>query len=137
MEAQNLMVQQKRIVGDLLYKEEVFLIIGAALEVHNSLGSGFLEPVYQEAFEIELATRKIPFQSQCEVAIRYKEFQLHKNYRADLVAYEKIIVELKASDHLSSIDESQIINYLKATKYRLGLLINFGATKLEWKRLVY
>ena len=137
METQNLITQQKRVIGDLLYKEEVYSINGAALEVHNNLGNGFLEPVYQEAFEIELATRQVPFLSQCEISIHYKEYQLQKKYRADLVAFERIIIELKAAENLTSIDESQIINYLKATRYRLGLLINFGASKLEWKRLIY
>lgn len=136
MSSQIQLKQNERFVNELLYKEEVYSIIGAAIEVHKNLGSGFLEPVYQEAFEIELKSREIFFQSQCEIAIHYKDFILQKNYRADLVAFEKIIVELKATDHITPVDESQIINYLKATKFRLGLLINFGSVKMEWKRLV-
>lgn len=129
-------VLEKRFVEDLLYKEEVFNIIGTALEVHKTLGSGFLEPVYQEAFEIELLSRKIPFQSQSEIAIKYKERLLQKTYRADLVIYNKIIVEIKANDILTAIDDAQIINYLKSTGLKLGLLINFGSSKLEWKRMI-
>jgi len=137
MELQKQVLKQKQIIDDLLFKEEVFSIIGAAFEVHNNLGNGFLEPVYQEAFEIELSARQNPFESQSEISILYKEQLLQKKYRADLIAFDKILIELKATDHLIPVDESQIINYLKSTKYRLGALINFGSSKLEWKRLIY
>ena len=123
---------------ELLFKDEVYSLIGAAMEVYNELGAGFLEPVYQEAFEIELVTRNIPIVLQKELKIRYKEHLLKKTYVADLVAYGKIVIEIKALERLSSREESQLINYLKATDMRLGLLINFGAkNSLEWKRMVY
>jgi GxxExxY protein len=122
---------------ELLLKDEVYAIIGAAIEVHRELGEGFLEPVYQEALEIELAGRGIPFEAQKTLAICYKGRKLRKEYIADLVCFGQIIVELKALDRLSTNEESQILNYLKATGLRVGLLINFGSTgQLEWKRRV-
>jgi len=112
-------------------------VIGAAIEVHRELGPGFLEPVYQEAMQIELASRGIPFEGQKRLPIVYKGHPLQREYVADLVCFGNIIVELKALDQISSRDEAQLINYLKATGLRVGLLINFGsANKLEWKRLV-
>jgi GxxExxY protein len=122
---------------ELLYKEEVFAIVGAAIEAHRELGSGFLEAVYQEALEIELESRKIPFKARKELAISYKDRQLKKAYEADLVCFEKIIVELKVLDKLSGKEEAQVLNYLKASGLRVGLLMNFGAHgKLEWQRYV-
>jgi GxxExxY protein len=124
-------------VPELLYKDEVYAIVGAAMEVYNTLGPGFLEAVYQEAFEIELTERDIPFESQQELLILYKGRQLRKTYLADIVAFGKIIVELKALDCLTSREEAQLLNYLKATGLELGVLINFGAAgKLEWKRMI-
>lgn len=123
---------------ELLYKDEVFAIVGAAIEVHRHLGSGFLEPVYQEAFELELAANKIPFKPQQTLQIYYKGILLKKEYVADFVCYGKIIVEIKALDKLTSREESQLLNYLKATGMRLGLLINFGSIgRLEWKRMIF
>jgi GxxExxY protein len=122
---------------ELLYKEEVFNIIGAAIEVHRELGPGFLEGVYQEALEVELRTRNIPFESQKHIHISYKGGQLQKEYVADFVVYDKIIVELKALEQLSGTEESQILNYLKATGLKVGVLVNFGANgKLEWRRFI-
>lgn len=122
---------------DLLYKEEAFAIVGAAIEVHRTLGAGFLEAVYQEAFQWELAERGIPFESQKELRIWYKDRPLNKTYLVDVLCHAKIVVELKALDRLSSIEEAQVLNYLKASRMRLGLLLNFGSTgKLEWKRMV-
>jgi GxxExxY protein len=123
---------------DLILKAEAFAIIGAAIEVHRVLGSGFLEPVYQEAMEIESTSRILPFVSQKVLRIDYKGCLLKKEYIADLVYYNQIIVELKALDKLTGREESQILNYLKATKMKIGLLINFGSSpKLEWKRFVF
>lgn len=122
---------------ELILKDEVFAIIGAAIEVHRELGPGFLEAVYQEALEIELASRKIPFESRKTLTIAYKGRPLKKEYEADLVCYGQIIVELKALDRLSGKEEAQILNYLKAAGLRVGLLINFGSHgRLEWKRFV-
>lgn len=123
---------------DLLYKEEVYAIIGAAMDVYNNLGPGFLEAVYQEAMEIESTTRKIPALPGQKLLIDYKGKTLKKFYEADLICFEKIIVEIKATDKLTSRDEAQILNYLKATGMKVGVLINFGAHQnLEWKRLVF
>ncbi len=122
---------------ELICKEEVYAIVGAAMEVYNELGPGFLEAVYQEAMEMELAARGIPFESQKELHIYYKGRQLRKTYTADFLVVGKIIVEIKALDRLTSHEEAQLLNYLKATKLQVGVLINFGAArKLEWTRRV-
>jgi len=122
---------------ELVFKDEVYAIMGAAMEVHRELGSGFLESVYQEAMEMELTLCRIPFKAQKNIKIKYKGEPLKKEFIADLTCYEKIIVELKAQDSLSGKEEPQILNYLKATGMKLGLIINFGShPKLEWKRLV-
>ncbi|MGB8984973.1 MAG: GxxExxY protein [Anaerolineales bacterium] len=122
---------------ELILKDEVFAVIGAAIEVHRILGPGFLEAVYQEALEIESTSRVLPYVSQKVLRIDYKGCLLKKEYIADFVYYNQIIVELKALDRLTGREESQILNYLKATKMRVGLLINFGSSpKLEWKRFV-
>lgn len=122
---------------ELLYKKGVYDLIGAAIEVYNVLGPGFLEPVYQEAFEIELRCRGTPFVSHPELHIYFKEHLLKKTYTPDFLAYEKIVLEIKALERLTSHDEAQLLNYLKATRLELGVLINFGAAdKLEWKRMV-
>jgi GxxExxY protein len=123
-------------MAKLIFKDEVFAIIGAAMEVHREKGCGFAEPVYQECMEIELADRKIPSEAQKEMTIFYKGRQLKKTYLADFVAYGKIIVELKALDQLTSREESQVINYLKSAGLQVGVLVNFGAPSLEWKRIV-
>jgi GxxExxY protein len=122
---------------ELIFKEEVFAIVGAAIEVHKELGPGFLEPVYHEAMILELPRQKVPFQSEVELSICYKQQPLEQKYRADFVCFDQIIVELKALQHLSGKEEAQVLNYLKATGLRVGVLINFGSQgKLEWKRLV-
>ena len=124
-------------MAKLLCKDEVYAVVGAAMEVYNELGAGFLEPVYQEALEIELIERGVPFEAQKELQIRYKGRLLKKTYQVDMIVFGKVIVELKALDQLTSREESQVLNYLKATGLEVGLLINFGAEgKLEWKRLV-
>ena len=112
---------------ELLFKEEVFKIVGAAIEVHRELGSGFLEPVYQEALAIELASCLVPFEAQRALQILYKGHRLKKEYVPDFVCYQQ----------LSGTEEAQALNYLKATNVRVALLLNFGGHgKLEWKRLV-
>jgi GxxExxY protein len=110
-------------------------IIGAAMEVHRELGSGFLEAVYQEALERELSEREIPFQSQPAVQIRYKGELLNKAYYPDFICFESVVVELKAMAGLSGTEVAQVINYLKATGMKTGLLLNFGARSLEFRRL--
>ena len=119
-------------------KEEVYTIVGAAIEVHRVLGSGFLEPVYQEAMEIEASVQQLPFKAQPVLNIRYKEHTLKKEYMPGFIFYGQIIVEIKALDRLSGKEKAQILNYLKATNYKVGVLINFwGHPKLEWKRFIF
>lgn len=119
----------------LIYKDEVFAIMGAAFEVHNQMGHGFTEPVYQELLELELSTRGIPFEPQKEIHIHYKGRPIKHTYRADFFVYEKIIIEIKAIEKLTKREDSQLLNYLKATGFKVGLLINFGSSPhLEWKR---
>ncbi len=112
-------------------------IIGSAMEVHRSLGHGFLEAVYHEALGMEFASKQIPFQSEVELPIYYKNETRLTSYRADFVCYDGIVVELKALNKLSGKEESQIINYLKATKLEVGLLLNFGTPSLEYKRFTF
>ena len=108
------------------------------MEVYNTLGPGFLEGVYQEALELELSARQIPFEAQRELSIVYKGQLLKKKYIPDFLALEQVIVEIKALDRLTGREEAQLLNYLKATGLSVGLLINFGsAGKLEWKRMVW
>lgn len=122
---------------DLLYKEEVYAIVGAAMEVYNQLGPGFLEAVYQESLAIEFGERNIPFREQVTVQISYKDKPLQQHYVPDFMVYDKIIVEIKAIRQLGPVEEAQLINYLKATKMALGLLINFGNRgKLAWQRRI-
>jgi len=121
---------------DLLYKEDTHSIIGAALEVHKTLGHGFLEPVYQEALAYEFDFSDIPYVKESPLRIHYKDIILGKSYIADFVCYDKIIVECKAVERLLPEHESQVLNYLNATGYRLGLLINFGSPKIEIKRII-
>jgi GxxExxY protein len=113
-----------------------YAIIGAAMEVHRQLGCGFLEAVYQEALEVELAAHEVPFRRQVTLAVAYKGQQLKCTYCADFVCFDAIIVEIKALAKLSDTEEAQIINYLKATGMELGLLINFGSRSLEYRRFI-
>jgi GxxExxY protein len=128
--------QITQINADYLYKEECYKIIGAAMEVHRQLGAGFLEAVYQEALEYEFIERKIPYKRESELPIFYKGRKMQKKYIADFVCYDKIIVELKALSALTTEHDAQVLNYLKATNMKLGLLINFGKPSLEFKRLI-
>ena len=121
---------------DILFKTESYRIIGACMEVHKVLGAGFLEPVYQEALAYEFYLQNIPFEREKKLTIRYKDIELEKMYSADFVCYDAIIVELKALSGLTSEHEAQVLNYLKATGYKLGILVNFGGKTLEYKRLV-
>ena len=121
---------------ELLEKELSGRIIGAAMEVHQVLGCGFLEAVYQEAIEIELHSRAVPFVRQPEIHIIYKAQTLAKTYQPDLFVDGRVVVELKALDKISGLEEAQLLNYLRATGIRVGLLLNFGAASLQWKRMV-
>jgi GxxExxY protein len=119
---------------ELLLKDEVYQIVGAAMEVSSQLGCGFLEAVYQEVLGIELDARRIPNTPQKGIQISYKGRLLKKEYIADFICHGQIIVEIKAIKAITGIEEAQILNYLKATSLPLGLIVNFGAPQLEWKR---
>lgn len=124
-------------VSELILKDEVYAVVGAAIEVHRELGPGFLEGVYQEAMQIELSARGVPFEAERPISVGYRGRLLSQNYFADLVCFDQIIVELKALNRLSGTEQAQVLNYLKATGFKVGLLINFGSHgKLEWKRFV-
>ncbi|MEI6234838.1 MAG: GxxExxY protein [Planctomycetota bacterium] len=122
-------------MDDILFPKESYAINGAAMDVFNTLGRGFLEAVYQEALAIEFTSRGIPFEPQKELSIRYKTHYLAKKYIADFFVYGKIVVELKAQKCITDIDRAQTINYLKATGCELGIVINFGGEKIEILRL--
>jgi GxxExxY protein len=117
--------------------ERTYKIIGAAMEVHRELGCGFLEAVYQEALGREFETQRIPYSSQPVIEIKYKGKPLEKKYQPDFICYGEIIVEIKAISGLTGIEEAQLINYLKATGLKIGILLNFGSKSLEHKRFVY
>lgn len=122
---------------ELIYSDESYKINGAALKVYSVLGAGFLESVYQEALEIEFKKQGIPFEREKEIKIYYDEEELKQTFKADFVCFDKIIVELKAVSALDDAHRSQVFNYLKATRYKLGLLYNFGHYNgLEMERRV-
>ena len=115
---------------------ETYAVIGAAMEVHKVLGCGFLEAVYQQAMAKELEAREIPFRKEVQFPVSYKGQTLDCYYQADFVCYDSVIIELKAMDTLTGKHDSQLINYLKATGYKRGLLINFGQGSLQYKRRI-
>lgn len=114
-------------MDELLYQAETYQIRGAIYEVYREMGCGFLEAVYQECLERELASREIPFTARTELRLIYKDQPLSQAYFPNLVCFDKIIVELKAVAELSAVHRAQLLNYLKCTGMRLGLLVNFGA----------
>ncbi len=120
----------------MIYKDESYAITGAAIYVHTQLGHGFLEPVYQEALAITLAKNGIPHEREKEIKIYFDNHPLNKTYIADFICYDKIIVELKAVPEITNTHIAQTINYLKATRHTLGLIYNFGAERLQTKRIV-
>ncbi len=122
----------------LIYKKEAYEIIGACFEVYNELGCGFLEEVYHEALAREFSTRNIPHVSQPKLEIHYKGELLTRRYEPDFVCFSKIILEIKAVRSLDEVHQAQVHNYLKATSFSLGLLVNFGATEeLIYHRIVH
>ena len=124
-------------MSELIYKDESYRIIGACFEVYKEKGCGFLEAVYQECLEMELGMQGIPFRAQMPIALAYKGQPLKQRYVADVICYDKILMELKAVSALADEHRAQVINYLHATGHRLGLLVNFGHhPKLEWERIV-
>ncbi len=120
----------------LLYEDETQEIISAFYEVYNNLGGGFLESVYQDALSIEFKSRNIPFEKESKMNIYYKNQLLDRYYFADFKCYDKIIIETKSVSNLVPEHTAQVLNYLKATNIRLGLLVNFGPNKIEFKRIV-
>ncbi len=123
-------------IDDFIFKDEAYSIVGAAFEVHNELRNGFQESVYQEAMAKEFKLKEIPFEKEVLINVYYKGEKLEKYYKADFICYNSIIIELKALSDITNEHEAQLINYLKATKMKLGILINFGKSSLQYKRLI-
>jgi GxxExxY protein len=124
-------------MDEFLYEKETYRIIGACFEVYNEKGCGFLEPVYQECLEIELGLQEIPFDAKKPLTLEYKGHKLKKTYEPDFVCFGKIIVEIKAVSSLTDDHRAQLLNYLNATGFKVGLLVNFGHyPKLEYERMV-
>ncbi|MCL2711026.1 MAG: GxxExxY protein [Planctomycetaceae bacterium] len=117
-------------MSKLIYDEESYQIRGACMEVYKEMGIGYLEAVYQECLEREFSARGIPFQSQQELVLHYKGSPLRQTYKPDFICYDKIVVEIKGVPEIHQAHKAQIINYLKATGFKLGLLVNFGAHPL-------
>lgn len=123
--------------AEILNKDEAYRIVGACFEVYNEMGCGFVEPVYQECLEMEFMSRSLPFHPQRELGLIYKGRTLEQKYKPDFICFEKIIVEIKAVRELCDEHRAQVHNYLKATGYKLGLLVNFGHyPKVENERIV-
>jgi len=122
---------------EVILKEESYKIVGACFEVYNAMGCGFLEAVYQECLGIEFSNQTIPFKAQIPLELCYKGQVLQQKYIPDFICFDKVIVEIKALKNLSDEHRAQVHNYLKATGYRLGLLVNFGQhPKLQYERIV-
>jgi GxxExxY protein len=120
----------------ILFKDESYKIIGACMQVHNNLGPGFLEAVYEEALEKEFLMLNLPYLKQAKLNIYYNNEKLDKTYRADFICFDKIIVEIKAVSIVPMAFYNQLRNYLKATNLELGILINFGESSLTYKRIL-
>ena len=130
------MAKKESIMNEIIYKEESYAIRGAIIEVSKELGCGYLERVYQDALEVEFRLRNIPYEREKTIQITYKGKPLGEPYRADFVCYGKIIVELKAVEDLTSKHRAQVLNYLNATKMKLGMLVNFGEEFTNVERLI-
>ena len=121
----------------IIYKDESYKIKGCIFEVYSEIGNGFLEAVYQECLEIELAKQNIPYKSQVDININYKGNLLSKYFKADIICYNKVLIELKSVKKLEAIHRAQVINYLKATSFKLGLLVNFSSyPKVTIERII-
>ena len=121
---------------EILFKDESYHIIGACIEVHKKLGAGFLESVYSEALEVEFIKAHIPYNREKKLPIYYGDQLLKKYFKADFVCYDSILLELKATKYTIEPDRQQTLNNIKATKFKLGLLINFGTPSLTYHRVV-
>jgi GxxExxY protein len=123
-------------MSELLYKDEVFKLVGFCMEIHRELGSGYDEVIYKDAFVVELQRATIPFSRERKYEVNYKGVILPHFYYSDLVMWDKILFEAKAVEKLTDAHVKQVLNYLAASKLALGLLVNFGGDSLEWKRVV-
>lgn len=123
-------------MSDLIFKEEVFKLVGFCMEIHRELGKGHDEVIYKDALVVELQRAMIPFTRERKYEMNYKGVILPHSYFADFVPWDKIIFEAKAVEALTDAHVKQVLNYLAASKLELGLLVNFGADSLEWKRVV-
>ena len=132
----NLWTKNQKLMENFLYKSETYNIIGACYEVHNHLGAGFLEAVYQEALALEFDMQNIPYEREKTLTIAYKGKELEKHYRPDFLCYDAIIVELKALSAITTEHESILLNYLKASGLKVGYVVNFGEKSLKYKRMV-
>jgi len=121
---------------EILFKKESYKIIGACMEVHKKLGPGFLESVYSEALELEFEKAGVPYKKEKKLPVYYDDKPLNKYFRADFVCYDSIVLELKATKYSVDADRKQTLNNIKATKFKLGILINFGTPSLIYKRIV-
>ena len=121
-------------MADIFFKNESYLIIGASMEVHKKLGCGFLESVYSEALELEFKKADIPYEREEKLPVFYEEKPLNKYFRADFVCYNSIIIELKSSKYFVDADRQQTLNNVKATGFKLGLLINDLLTQRHAER---
>ena len=123
-------------MSELLYKDEVFKLVGFSMEIHRELGKGHNEVIYKDAIVVELQRAEIPFNRELKYKVSYKGVILPHHYQADFVVWNKILFEAKAVEMLTDAHVKQVLNYLAASKLELGLLANFGADSLEWKRVV-
>lgn len=123
-------------MAGIVFREESYKIIGACMEVHKKLGCGFLESVYAEALELEFKKANIPYEREKKLPVYYEGKKLSKFFRADFVCYEQIILELKSTKFITEADQKQTINNVKATNFKLGLLVNFGMLSLYYLRIV-
>jgi len=123
-------------MNELIYKQECFQLVGYCMEIHRELGKGHDEVIYKDAFAVELSRASVPFSRETHYEIHYKGVLLPHHYRADFVVWDKILFEAKAIEQLTDAHVKQVLNYLAASKLRLGLLVNFGGDSLEWKRVI-
>ena len=126
----------KKIIPEIIYKEESFLIIGKCMEVHNNLGAGFLEIVYKDALEYEFRKSGIPFEREKQYKVNYKGIILKHHFYADFIIFDKIILEIKGVNAITEEFTAQALNYLKVSQNKLALIVNFGELKLNYKRIV-
>lgn len=123
-------------MAEIVFKDESYAIIGAAMEVHKQLGCGFIEKVYQDALEIEMGMRNIPFQRERHLPVFYKGIPIKHDYFADFICYDKIVIECKAVSEILDIHKKQTLNYMKINNFKLGIIINFSNQSLEHTRIV-